>query len=52
MLAEGFVQNGAKVYIIGRWRDVLDKTVMEVQQEFKGSGGSIFSCVPVDGNRG
>ncbi|CAD6583856.1 MAG: hypothetical protein TREMPRED_003669 [Tremellales sp. Tagirdzhanova-0007] len=44
MLAEGFVQNGAKVYIIGRWRDVLDKTVMEVQQEFKGSGGSIFSA--------
>ena len=39
MMAEGFVENGAKVYIVGRRREVLDKTVEEVRGMFKGRGG-------------
>lgn len=43
MLAEGFVENGAEVYIIGRRKDVLDKTVNEVTQEYGSGGGSIHA---------
>ena len=38
MLAEGFVENGARVYIVGRRGAVLDTTVNEVRGEYKGLG--------------
>ena len=34
MLTEGFVENGSRVVIIGRRKNVLDKTVKEVNEEF------------------
>jgi short-subunit dehydrogenase len=43
MLAEGFVENGAKVYIIGRREEVLDRTVNEVTQQYGSGGGSIHA---------
>jgi len=43
MLAEGFVENGAKVYIVGRRVELLEKTVKEVREEFKRSGGDILA---------
>ncbi len=43
ILAEGFVENGSKVYIIGRRGDILDKTVEEVRGEFRGSRGEIYA---------
>ncbi|WWD07787.1 hypothetical protein V865_005891 [Kwoniella europaea PYCC6329] len=43
MMAEGFVTNGAKVYITGRRGEVLDKTVKELRGSCGGKGGSIFS---------
>ncbi len=43
MLAEGFVENGAKVYIIGRRSEILEKTVEEVKEGYQGSGGEIFA---------
>ncbi|KAK6903846.1 hypothetical protein I203_107354 [Kwoniella mangroviensis CBS 8507] len=43
MMAEGFVTNGAKVYITGRREEVLDKTVKEVRESCSHKGGSISS---------
>ena len=38
MMAEGFVENGARVYIVGRRKEVLDKTVKEVRGMFDRGG--------------
>ena len=35
-LAEGFVENHARVWIIGRRKEVLDKTVAEIKAKFGG----------------
>lgn len=43
MLAEGFVENGAKVYIVGRREEVLNKTVNAVTQKYGPGGGSIHA---------
>ncbi|KAK8845621.1 hypothetical protein IAR55_006337 [Kwoniella newhampshirensis] len=42
-MAEGYVTNGAKVYITGRRLDVLEKTVKEIKEECGGNGGQIFA---------
>lgn len=44
MLAEGFVENGAQVIIIGRRGDVLDKTVREINEEYGGKAGHVIRC--------
>ncbi|WWD22570.1 hypothetical protein CI109_107063 [Kwoniella shandongensis] len=41
-MAEGFVTNGAKVYITGRRADVLDNAVRELEA-FKANGGEVYS---------
>lgn len=45
MLAEGFVENGSKVIIIGRRKEVLEKTAREVMEEYGSRGGSIARYV-------
>lgn len=41
MIAKGFAANGAKVYITGRRREVID----QVANAWKEESGSIISCV-------
>lgn len=43
MLAEGFVANGAIVFIIGRRIEVLNKTVKEVTKEYHFGAGDIYA---------
>lgn len=38
-MTEGYVANGAKVYIVGRRGDVLDKTVKEIRAEHSEKSG-------------
>ncbi|RXK37484.1 hypothetical protein M231_05205 [Tremella mesenterica] len=47
MMTEGFVVNGAKVYIVGRREEVLSKAAEEINQEFGKSGGCV---IPVKGD--
>ncbi|WWC67842.1 uncharacterized protein I206_101759 [Kwoniella pini CBS 10737] len=42
MMAAGFITNGAKVYITGRRKEILDNTVEELS-EIRAKGGSIHS---------
>jgi NADP-dependent 3-hydroxy acid dehydrogenase YdfG len=44
-MASGLFKNGAKVYIVGRRKEVLDDTVEEIQSELKPEqgGGSIVA---------
>ncbi len=44
MMAEGLVINGAKVYIIGRRAEMLEKAVREINAESVGEG-QVFSWV-------
>ena len=39
-LAEGFIENGARVWIIGRRKEVLEKTIKEIKEKY---GGEIFA---------
>ncbi|KAK1921507.1 hypothetical protein DB88DRAFT_498088 [Papiliotrema laurentii] len=44
MLAEGFVENGARVVIIGRRAEVLDQAVREMNEEYASvAGGSVYA---------
>jgi NAD(P)-dependent dehydrogenase (short-subunit alcohol dehydrogenase family) len=46
MLAEGFVENGARVVIIGRRAEVLDQAVREMNEEYASvAGGSVYAWV-------
>jgi len=45
-LAEGFVENGAKVIILGRRGDVLDQAAKEINAEYGGSAeesGAVYA---------
>jgi NAD(P)-dependent dehydrogenase (short-subunit alcohol dehydrogenase family) len=45
-MAEGFAENGAKVYITGRRMEVLQKTAAEVNEICQGKG----EVIPIQGD--
>lgn len=46
-LASGFYKNGARVYIVGRRSEILDKAVEEIKHEGGGLNGDIVAYVQV-----
>jgi short-subunit dehydrogenase len=42
-MASGLYKNGAKVYIVGRRKEVLDDTVKEIQSDAGEGGGMIVA---------